>query len=209
MEFDFATLGTYFPASTNVTGADRVGSNWALVLDVPVDLGPPAGPTRTPGNVVTTDGVTWNHFFDDLQAEGAGGWPLSSVVDALSCRSNPGKIDSPTSQIFFGKSGGNVDVVCPGSCSSGAELYGLYEGTIASIHAGVYDHVKKDCTLACPTPYSFLITGTSNYYLVVPYHGSCTGAEGSYGLNSVPAERPRPGLLADRCVDQQVLTACP
>jgi hypothetical protein len=205
---DFATLGNYFPGSTNVTGADFVAGEWILSFDIPVDVAPPAGPTRTPGQLVSTDGVVWNHFHDDLQTEGAPGWPISSLVDALSCQANPGRIDPAVSQIRLDKNLPQIEIFCGGSCSSGGEVYGLYEGTIANVGAGVHDHVAVGgaCAETCPgSIFRVPPAATSTYYLVVPNNYK---EEGSYGIASSGAERPQPAP-PDRCVVPQNLTPCP
>lgn len=205
---DFATLGTYFPLSSNVTGVDFAAGRWMLALDIPVDLAPPAGPTRAPGQLVSTDGVSWDHLFDDLQAEGAPGWPISSIVDALSCQANPGRIESPVDQITLDKNLPQIMIHCPGSCSSGGEAYGLYEGTIASINTGVYDHVAVAgaCMESCPGTITHVPPNASTYYLVVPHNHK---EEGSYCQDSFGAERPQPPAPADRCVVAQNLSPCP
>lgn len=210
-EIDFAlTLSLYFPSSGNVTGADRVGDDWILSLDIPTDLGPPFLSTFTPGQIVLSDGSV-AQLFDNLQAEGLGGWPISSQVDALSCQSNPGRIDPQTTQILLDKvlSGvtPDIEIICPGSCSSGAEVYGLYEGKIASVNpGGVYDHTMKFCDVGCPTNFQFTPGTGDTYYLVVPHNHK---EEGSYGTDSDGTERPQAAVVAGRCVELQTLTACP
>jgi hypothetical protein len=205
LELD-AAFGTYFPGSANVIGAHRAGGRYILAFDIPVDIGPPGLTTNTPGQIVTTDGVTWNPFFDDLQAEGVPGWPISSLVDGLACEANPGRIDAPAVQILLGKSLPSITVYCPGGCSSGGVYYGLYQGTIASINAGVYNHVFHSCSNVCPGGINFVPPATSTYYLVVPHNGK---EEGSYGRDSALAERPQAVAPADRCVVPQNLTPCP
>lgn len=205
------TLGTYLPSSANLIGADRDGADWILAFDVPTDLGPPGVMTYTPGQVVLSDGLVTG-LFDDLQTEGIPGWSIRARVDALACQANPGTIYDPTVLpvgLLLGKAV-SPDITlywAGGSCSSGAVDYGIYEGTLANVHNGVYDHVRKDCSDAPPflqetvTPLN-----TSTYYLVVPQNGK---VEGSYCTDSLGAQRPQPALLAQRCVADRVITACP
>ncbi|MDX1388554.1 MAG: hypothetical protein R3344_05165, partial [Acidobacteriota bacterium] len=150
-EIDFRDAPTtlWNPAGANVIGADRVRGMWIVALDVPVDLGPSAGPaTYMPGQIASFDGVTWD-LFEDLPTEGSPGWPVTSQVSALSCQANPGRIDPGVASLLLGKTGAQIEVQCPGSCSSGAEWYGIYEGTLASLRGGVYDHVRVVCDELC------------------------------------------------------------
>jgi hypothetical protein len=206
LEIDFATVGTYFPASANLTSADRFGLDWVVTFDVPTDVGPPGVVTRTPGEIASSDGVSYG-LFRDLEVSGVPGWPLSSEVAGLSCEANPGRIDSPTQQILMDKAPATVSILCPGSCSSGGWRYGIYEGTIASLFfAGVYDHVRTTCDNVCPGVLAFPTPAGSVYYLLVPHNGT---EEGSYGVDSGGLERPQAAAPGDRCVVPQNLTPCP
>ena len=125
-------------------------------------------------------------------------------VDALSCQANPGRINSPLQQITMDKSGADITINCPGSCSSGAEFYGVYEGTIPNY----YDHARKPglCQQVCPGPITFAPPAGNAYYLLVPNN---TKEEGSYCTDSTGNERPQPAALPDRCVAEQSVTNCP
>jgi len=205
LEMDF-TFGNYFPASTRVTGLGRTGGRWILSIDIPVDLGPPGPVTRLPGQVVSTDGTSWG-LFDDLPASGTPGWPISSIVDALSCEANPGRIDSAAQQwITMNKDPQSVTIFCPASCASGGTRYGLYEGSIAGLQTGTYSHARKSCVESCPGSITFGPAAGNRYYLIVPHNGS---EEGSYGLASSLAERPQAAGVAARCMPIQNLTPCP
>ena len=199
------TFGTYYPTTANVTGADRVAGQWILSLDIPTDVGPPGAVTRTPGQIVSTDGTTWG-LFDDLRLSGNPGWPISSQVDALSCEANPGRINSPFQQITMDRNLPDITITCPGSCSSGGASYSVYEGTIGSVQSGIYDHVKMSCTEACPGSISFIPSSGGRYYLVVAQNGK---EEGSHGIDSDGQERPQASAVSDRCVEVQTLTECP
>jgi hypothetical protein len=206
LEIDFAIGGTYFPPSANLTSADRRGPEWIVTFDVPIDVGPPGIVTRTPGEIASSDGITWG-LFRDLETSGAPGWPLASEIAALTCEANPGRIDSPTVQILMDKSLPTISILCPGSCSSGGQRYGIYQGTIASLFgAGVYDHAQISCDNVCPGTLTFPAPAASVYYLVVPHNGK---TEGSYGVDSAGNERPQAVPAAARCVVPQNLTPCP
>ena len=204
-EMDF-TFGSYFPSSANVTGADFVAGEWILSLDIPTDLGPPGVATVTPGQIVSSNGATWA-LLQDLQGSGAPGWAIGSEVDALSCEANPGRIDWTVQQILLDKNLPDITIVCPASCSSGGAGYGLYEGTIASLGAGVYDHKRTTCSNVCPGNIVHIPPpDSSTYYLLVPHNSK---EEGSYCTDSTGIERPQPAAIVDRCVTLQNLTACP
>ena len=205
LEMDLS-FGTYFPTSAKVTGADRASGQWFISLDIPTDVGPPGPVTRTPGQIVSTDGTTWT-LFEDLQASGTPGWPISSIVDALSCEANPGRIDTAAHQLITMDKGlPSVTINCPGSCSSGGTSYGLYEGTTASLQTGAYNHVKMSCVESCPGSITFSPTLNDTYYLIIPHNGT---EEGSYGLDSGFSERPQAATVAGRCMETQNLTPCP
>ncbi len=216
--FDPATAGTtYFPSSANVIGADETSFGWIFVLDVPTDLAPSAGPaTYLPGQVVSFDSaIGVFDLFDDLQVSGAPVWPISSLLDALSCQANPGRVNVPAGdQITLGKAvAPDITVFWPASCASGAEDYGVYQGSIAAVDAGVYDHVLFSCTDTAPLLEETLTpAGSSSYYLLVPHNSK---DEGAYGLDRdytrVPLqiERPQAALPLSRCAVSQILAGCP
>jgi hypothetical protein len=206
VEMDF-TFGTYFPRSARITGAGRAGSQSVIALDIPTDLGPPGLATRTPGQIVSTDGTTWV-MFENLQASGTPGWPMSSMVDALSCEASPGRIDAAAQQLITMNKGPQSMVViyCPASCASGGTLYGLYEGTLSSLRSGTYDHAKRSCAEWCPGSITFGTGQDDAYYLVVPHNGM---EEGSYGLGFNQSERPQATNMPGPCMQIQNLTPCP
>jgi len=92
------------------------------------------------------------------------------------------------------------------SCSTGAEDYAVYEGTLASLAVGVYDHAPILCSDAPPLLEETVARApTDAYYVVVPLGRD---AEGSYGKRHDGAaafERPV-GRLP--CRPQQTL-GCP
>ncbi len=89
------------------------------------------------------------------------------------------------------------------SCSSADTAYGVYEGTIAALITGGYDHtlVPGQCTNA--TTSATFNTGADNHYYLISPNG--TAAEGSYGQDSSNAERP---VGVAQCVTPQSI-ACP
>jgi hypothetical protein len=209
---DLAGAPTYFPESTRITGLDLVADTLLIAFDIPVDLAPTIGPTTfLPGQIVGLDlPSSVFSLFEDLQAEGTPGWPVNSEVDALSCQANPGRINSPVDQITLGKSGSDLVLYCPGSCSSGAENYGIYAGTIASLRTGVYDHAKIDCTtLLCPGALLFGFGSGDRYFLVVPHNHKEEGSYGESTIGGIPGVRPQAANLADRCAPFANSSECP
>lgn len=200
--FDASAAGAGIPLSDNLVGADDGGGRLILAMDVPSDLAPSVGPpTYVPGLVAAWDGAAFDLF------EALVGWPAGSIVDGLACEANPGRVDPAIGPLLLTKSGADLVLSWSASCASGGVEYGIYEGTIAAIHGGVYDHVRIDCQDSAP-PLTETITpgGGSHSYLVVPNNAK---EEGSYGLNSALVERPQAAAPVDRCVVPQNLVPCP
>jgi YHYH protein len=93
----------------------------------------------------------------------------------------------------------DVSVAWTASCSSAAQDYGIYEGTIGSW----YSHTALVCTDALgDRTEQFTALGGNQYYLVVPRNAT---GEGSYGKATGNTEIPRG---ATTCAAAQVLDAC-
>ena len=208
--FDASSAGLGVATSDNVTGADESYGNPVLAMDVPSDLMPATGPNPfLLGWFADWDGTNFN-VFDAL-----GAWPLASEVDALSCQGNPGRVydrvvyQNPIRLAKPVPFTGPITLTWSPSCSSGAEDYGIYEGTLGSW----YSHRRKLCTdTGSDFTETFLPQAADSYYLVVPHNYA---EEGAYGLDhdysrALPRiERPQPAAVADRCVVLQILTPCP
>jgi len=105
---------------------------------------------------------------------------------------------------------GNIIIYWAPSCSSGAEEYGIYQGSIGFWTS----HRWKFCTDVDGVPLSetFPPGNASSYYLVVPHNFVEEGAYGlDYDPNRTPSriERLPPTLNTDRCVPSHVVTPCP
>ncbi len=217
IHFDASTVGGGILDSSNLIGADEFAQDTILAFDVPTDLAPSTffPPTLIPGQIAAWDSAAGTFkLFNTL-----GGWPISSLVDALSCQANPGRVYDGGVYPFLVQLAkpspfvGQIDVIWNPSCSSGAEDYGIYEGSLTSLGTATYDHVQVTCTdiggdfseTIAPQP-------LDSYYLVVPYN---TKGEGAYGLDRdasrapLQIERPQAALAAARCSTAQILTACP
>ena len=209
--YDASAVPPGVPLSDNVTGADATTTLDLLSMDIPSDLAPSLGPvTYLPGQIASWDGANFN--LDTPLA----GWPLSSEVDALSCQANPGRVyhrvvyQFPITMSKSITTPGNIVINWAASCSSGAEDYGIYEGTLLTW----YSHVRKVCSDIDGAPLSedFTPGAGSTYYLVVPHNFV---EEGAYGLDYDPTrvppriERLPPPLPANQCFGTWLVTPCP
>ncbi|ANM31096.1 hypothetical protein ABI59_18225 [Acidobacteria bacterium Mor1] len=211
VDLDLRVSSTVFPTASRPIGVDRDAGVTAIAWDIPVDLSPTLGAaTQLPGEIVSWDGSIFDEYLDLLAA----GWPIESEVDGLSLEANPGAIDGmdPARQIRVARAGTDLDISFGDSCSCGAGDYGIYEGTIASLQAGSYDHQQIRCGDAGSDRVERITPASGDtYYLVVPTNAA---AEGSYGSRfdsptGVSTERPQPVDSGLRCRVEQVLTACP
>ena len=191
--FDASSATPSIAASTNVTGADERGGNLVLTFDVPTTLG---ATTHLPGDLVAWDGLSFSMF----QSAIAVGWPRGAVVNDFSFLADPGLVP-PTLTVAHGPSfPSDVTLSWSTSCSSGAENYAIYQGTLGSW----YSHTALDCSDDGALLTETVPVGPGNlYYLVVPEN---TDDEGSYGLNSASTQRPR-GITT--CTVTQTISSCP
>jgi hypothetical protein len=178
-DFAAAAAGPGVPVSTNADGADGLpGTRRLFTFDIPTDIPPFTGPTAfIPGQIAewNATAAVWQLFTT------LGGWPISSVVDGLSCGgTTPGRVDPPTMTIAKATFPvGDIVLTWPGSCAAGAHDYAIYEGTIAAPWS--YNHTAFLCTDAPPQLTEQITPGSGDrYYLVVPLN-SCNFSEGSYG----------------------------
>jgi hypothetical protein len=119
------------------------------------------------------------------------------------CGLAPGTVGN---SIRLAKSGNAITLSWDASCSAAAVDYGIYEGTLASLRSGTYDHARVDCTDDAPHLTETISPGAfDSYYLVVPRGSS---SEGSYGRDSDGNERPPALLATQRCKELQDLTPC-
>lgn len=212
--FDASASGAGIAISDNVIAAD---SCWrtatrvtVLGLDIPSDLLPSTGPpTYLPGQFASWDGVGYGLYETLL------GWPISSEVNALACQAPPGRVYDRAVYpflIILDKNtvvAGNIRIGWTQSCCSGAEDYGIYEGTVGTWTS----HVSRTCSdIGFDFTEELAPQAASSYYLVVPYN---LDREGSYGMDFVRSrlpqsiERPQAALPAARCTPLQDLTPCP
>jgi len=90
------------------------------------------------------------------------------------------------------------------SCDAIADVtrYAIYEGTIASLTSGSYDHKPILCDSGTDTKETIPMGSGSYYYLIVPTNSV---NEGGYGFSSTGASRP----ISDTACLPQLRIACP
>jgi hypothetical protein len=216
--FDASASGAGVATTSNAIGADHCDGVDVISFDVPTDLLPSAvlPPIFIPGHIPAWDPIGMNYLsFEKLVL-----WPITSGVDALTCQANPGRVYEKSVYPFpikFSKPSpfvGPITISWAPSCSSGAEQYGIYEGSLISLRAGIYDHKQLTCFDAgLDLKETVTPTNVDSYFLVVPYNLS---EEGAYGIDRdwtrpppIEIERPQPVAVGDRCVPPQSLTPCP
>ena len=193
LHLDSSTTVPPVPITSNLTGADFRAGVTVLSFDVPTTLGPA---TYMPGDLVSWNGVAFALF----HSGSVNGWPVASIVNDFSLLADPGTV-VPTVTVAPGP-GFPLDLTISwtGSCSAGAENYGIYEGTIGTW----YSHASIDCNDA-GVPLTEVVPAAAgdHYYLVVPFN---TNDEGSYGKNSAGFERP---VGVGACRTPQTISPCP
>jgi hypothetical protein len=110
---------------------------------------------------------------------------------------------SPGVPLRVEKAAGNdVSVTWGPSCSASASNYAIYEGTIAALRAGTWDHQPRTCAAGTDLAETFLPGSASVYFLAAPLAGS---REGRLGTTSAGADRPASGSA---CAPREP-TSCP
>jgi hypothetical protein len=98
---------------------------------------------------------------------------------------------SPGTPLRVDKGAGLEIVVTWGaSCSTEAAEYALYEGTIAGLRSGGWDHSPVTCSAGTDLTETITPGADGRYYLVAPLAGS---AEGTLGSSSSGSPRPESG----------------
>jgi hypothetical protein len=127
-----------------------------------------------------------------------GGWQEGMLRTAPEAIVASGRV--PDGSLQVGKAPSSQITLTWGASCAGSDVdYEIYEGAIG----GLFDsHTAILCSTGGATTEALLPSAGSAYYLVVPTSGL---REGSYGVTSAGAERPR-GVVA--CLPQQI-AACP
>ncbi len=183
-------LASGLPASANLSGADKHGGAFLLLFDASVTLG---GNSYLPGDIVRWDGSSFSLFAADPN------WPSGSRARAFCMLASPGDV-LPGLTMTKVTGSPKLQLTWQPSCSTAAEDYGIYEGTVGAwtSHTAIdcFDDLNDLTEIIAPQP-------GSNSYLVVPYS---VNAEGFYGATRGVGIRTR-GLTV--CVTEQDLTPCP
>jgi hypothetical protein len=99
--------------------------------------------------------------------------------------------------------GGQLALSWGASCSVGASDYAVYEGTLAALQAGSYDHAPLSCAAGVDLSETVTPGAGNRYYLIAPL---VTGAEGGLGADSGGSPRP---ASASACETREPDSTCP
>jgi len=91
--------------------------------------------------------------------------------------------------------GSDVRVTWQASCSSDASDYAIYEGSLAALRGGAWDHGAVTCSAGGDLTEVFTPQADSRYFLVAPLAGA---SEGAYGLSQGAPRPPSASACAPR-----------
>lgn len=97
---------------------------------------------------------------------------------------------------------GRLTIRWEASCSSGAENYAVYEGSLADLRAGTFAPAPVTCGAGSDLAESFWPASGDRFYLVAPRTST---AEGSLGLDSTGAPRPQ---SPSACLPREASSTC-
>lgn len=98
----------------------------------------------------------------------------------------PDGANGPAVRIDRG-SAGTLVVTWGASCSSTAADYAIYQGTLAALRSGTWDHLPVSCAAGTDLTETIAPAAVSSYYLVAPL---AAGMEGTLGTTSSSTQRP-------------------
>ncbi|NIM01154.1 MAG: matrixin family metalloprotease [Acidobacteria bacterium] len=180
----------------------------------------------------TDGGSSWTPFATETANDGSHSWTvpdiqghdvrvrvarhalgtLSSPYPASSCSNDASDASlSVTAPIAGGigasltiekLAGGRIGVSWDASCSTNAETYAVYEGSLAALRSGVWDHAPLTCDGGTDLTEPLTSIGTASYFLVSARLGT---EEGSLGVDSSARERPE---AAAACGTREVSSTC-
>ncbi|ANM31041.1 hypothetical protein ABI59_17865 [Acidobacteria bacterium Mor1] len=124
-------------------------------------------------------------------------------VEVAEAAAGPGDIENTLMVDRSQQVPGDLALSWQQSCSTDAVDYAIYEGTLGDFTS----HVQIDCSDDAGDRIEEITPSPGNtYYLLVAIGGS---DEGSYGVDSAGQERPSAALPQNRCLETQLLDACP
>ncbi len=124
-------------------------------------------------------------------------------VEVAEAAAGPGDVENTLMVDRSQQVPGDLTLSWQQSCSTDALDYAIYEGTLGDFTS----HVQIDCSDDAGDRIEEITPAPGNtYYLLVAIGGS---DEGSYGVDSAGVERPSAALPQDRCLETQLLDACP
>jgi hypothetical protein len=200
--FDASAAG--IPVTTNLTAGDRTGMLTVFSLDVPTTVGLA---TYLPGVILSWNGAILGVF--DPQP----GWPVArtSRVNALTLPpvpfgTNPGAMGTALAVARLGAA--MLRLSWTASNCAGGDDTGIYQGTIAALLGGVYDHTLIGCADGFPFLEENIALPVADSYFLLSAHNNASGEEGSYGLDNVGGVMTERPVGAATCVPVQAL-GCP
>lgn len=97
---------------------------------------------------------------------------------------------------------GQITVTWGATCSGGASNYAIYEGTLAALHAGTWDHAAKTCAAGTDLTETITPGAGGRWYVVAPLTAT---SEGRLGKTSAGVDRP---AAAAACLPREA-SSCP
>jgi hypothetical protein len=146
----------------------------------------------TDSSTLGTQGTAQGFWFDQVQVTNATGDNCDSQSNV--CLTPPGEVSPIGSQTPLTIAKGNPDDTISFSEASGASVYNVYAGTLASIHAGVYDHTASAglCGFTDALPGDGSVTAVAPlpvnaYFLAVAANAAGQSICGTNSTGSIPA----------------------
>lgn len=116
---------------------------------------------------------------------------------AIAAALEAGTVPATGTPLRITKAGSDLTLTWGASCAATASGYAVYEGTLAALRSGVWDHVPRTCAAGTDLAETLTPGSGGRYYLVAPLSGSF---EGTLGLDSAGALRP---ASAEACAPRE------
>ncbi len=113
-----------------------------------------------------------------------------SAASSPMAGTNPDGSAATTPLTITPAAGGQITLSWGASCSADVDDHAIYEGSLASLAAGTWDHVPVTCSAGPDLTETITPSAGSRYFLVAPLAG---GSEGLLGSGSAGTDRPASG----------------